>query len=1049
MLPKMQYQTLLKYIETENLFTLRSQFLYPLFHCFFRTTKIIRHKSFIPEILSTYPGDGRRMSDCFKTWNTIPVRSAIIAASIFIVGHMALGLFLESDSYLRLLFSNLISPISAGLAAFCLILAASRSAGQMRTAWGFMAAALLSATLAEITWAILEMRQGMPPFPSLADAFYLLFYPLFALGILLMPAALQSPGERITRLIDTGVIMIAASIITWSLLISPNMDANVADVTTLALSALYPAADLLLFFAIIQIVFKKNPVAVQRTMIVLAISSILLIIADSLFSVMSLQGTFLSGGMVDTAYVAGYALIGLAGFMHVKSPSSDLFFYTEIADDTSLQSRLMLLLPLAGAAAAYGFLIWSTHHQTPVSFSSLAWGIGAIMILLLLRQTVLLKENRSLCSVAQKEIAERKQAVEAYHLLVDHSLQGLAIFRSERILFVNKALANMIGYSVEEILAMSAEQVRSHVHPDDQYLVWNRHKYRMMDEKLPDHYEFRVLRKDGSVAWWEIYATLTEFQGDRAVQVVAVDITERKAAEAALLKAKEAADFASRSKSDYLASMSHEIRTPLNAILGMSELMLDTSLNDEQHEFMETIQSSSKSLLLVINDILDLSKIDAKKLVLNIGPMEISAVVEGALGVISSAAARKGLEVVCDIDMDVPREILGDSGRLMQILVNLLGNAVKFTEKGEVLLKVSALRQEGRLEVGFSVEDTGIGIPEDQMDRLFQPFSQVNSNIVNTNGGTGLGLAISKSLVEMMGGRIWAQSEPGKGSTFHFAIPAEEVATQNGERFLPALKGKRLLIAAKSGAIQKALSKQVASWGMTAKAVSSGVQVMELMRCGEAFDALILDQALADVDALKLAGMIHQIPDKSSIPLLMMKSLGNKKISSDITETLVKPIKPSQLHKALNRALFAAVKEESDRPFSIDPGLARRYPLRILVAEDNPINLKVVIRTLGRMGYRPDIAISGLEVLDALQINRYDLILMDIQMPDMDGIEGTKLIRALHPGGQNPRIVAMTAMAMEGDKERCLDAGMDDYLSKPVRVDELVAVLERSSLSSK
>jgi signal transduction histidine kinase/DNA-binding response OmpR family regulator len=877
------------------------------------------------------------MSDCFKAWNIIPVRSAIIAASAFIAGHIALSLFLDGDSYLRILLSDIIHPVAAGLATCCLILAASRSTGQMHTAWGFMAAALFSATLADITWAILETGLGTPPFPSLADAFYLMFYPLFALGILLIPVALQSPGERITRLLDTGVVMIAATLIIWSFLISPNMEASTTDVMTLALSSIYPAADLLLFFAIVQIAFQKIPATIQRPMIILAISSIILIFADSFFSIMSLQGTFVSGGMVDTAYVVSYALIGLAGLMQARSPPSDVYFYPATADNSYLKSQLILFLPLAAAAAAYVLLIWGTHHEMPVSFSFLAWGAGAIMGLILVRQTVLLKENRSLCSAAQKEIAERK------------------------------------------------------------------------------------------------------------------------AAEEALLKAKEAADSAARSKSDFLASMSHEIRTPLTAVLGMSELMLDTPLNDEQHEFMETIYSSSKSLLLIISDILDFSKIEANKLAIMRRPMEIISVVENAMDVISTAAANKDLEIICDIDEDVPKEILGDSGRLTQILVNLMGNAVKFTEKGEVLITVSALKQPGRLESGrcetskmeimFAVKDTGMGIPEDRMDRLFQSFSQADPSVARIYGGTGLGLAICKSLVEMMGGRIWVQSKPGKGSTFYFTIMAEEIANQDNEVFIHALSGKRLLIAANSNTIREALSKQTTSWGMTALAVSSGAQVMELMKGCDHFDIVILDQALLDMDASNLARSVHEMPGRSSIPLLIMKSLGNKEINTDIMEMLVKPIKPSQLHKALQRSLFAVKKEENGKPSAFDARLANRYPLRILVAEDNPINLKVVTRTLSKMGYRPDIAISGLEVIGALKINRYDLILMDIQMPDMDGIEGTKTIRALHPGGQNPRIVAMTALVMEGDKERCLEAGMDDYLSKPVRMDELVAVLERSSLS--
>lgn len=986
------------------------------------------------------------MSYYLDEWRATLVRGAVVATSFFVVSQIALSLFLDSDLYLRILLSDLIHPIAAGLATCCLIFTAARTAGNTRKAWGLIAAALFSVTLADTAWGVLEMSLGTLPFPSLADVFYLMFYPLFTLGILLMPEASQSRGEKITRLLDTGIVMIAASLIVWALLISPNIDASKADMMTLMLSTIYPAADLLLLFAFIQVIFQSGPGAVQRPLIVLAASDAIFIISDSGFSIMSLQGTYVSGGMVDAGYVVSYALIGLAGLMQVCDPSREVSSVLAFAKSGRIQSQMMLILPLAGAAIAYALLVLGIGQKIAVPLSSLTWGVGGIMGLILIRQTVLLKENRSLFRAAKEEISQRKQAVEAYHLLVDHSLQGLAIFRNSKILFVNQSLADMIGYSVEEILAMPAEQVRLHVYPEDRDLVWNRHTYRMKGEDLPEdlpaHYEFRVIRRDGTVAWWEIYATPTEYQGEQAVQAAVIDITERKRAEDGLIKAKEAADAAVRSKSDFLASMSHEIRTPLNAVLGMSELMLDTPLNDEQREFTETIHSSSKSLLSIISDILDYSKIEANKLTITRQPIEIVKVVEEALDIVSSAAAHKDIEIICDIESEVPEVIYGDSGRILQILINLMGNAVKFTEKGEVLIAVNVMKQEG---LRFAIKDTGIGIPEDCIDKLFKFFSQIDTSAAHRYGGTGLGLAICKSLVEMMGGRIWIESTPGKGSTFYFTISTEEVPNSKRGLLRQEMKGKRLLIAASSDTLRRAIEKQVSSWGIIPVAVSSCGKAIELMKGDGAFDGVLLDYALVDMDVFKLARMIHNMPGRLIVPLIMMKPLGSKESSTDISVMLIKPVKPSQLYDALRSALLACKKENNCSISAFDAELAKRYPLRILVAEDNPVNLKVVTRTLSRMGYRPDIASSGLEVIDALQLNRYDLILMDIQMPDMDGIEGTKAIRSLHPGGQNPRIVAMTALALEGDREKCLEAGMDDYLSKPIRKEELVAVLERSS----
>lgn len=1008
------------------------------------------------------------MSYYLDEWRTILVRGTVIATSFFVVSQIALSLFPDSDLYLRILLSDLIHPIAAGLATCCLIFAAARTAGNTRKAWGLIAAALFSVTLADTAWGVLEMSFWTLPFPSLADVFYLVFYPLFTLGVLLMPAAYQSRGEKITRLLDTGIVMIAASLIVWALLISPNIDASKADTMALMLSTIYPAADLLLLFALIQIIFQNGSSAFQKPLIVLAASGAIFIIADSGFSVMSLQGTYVSGGMVDAGYVVSYALIGLAGLMQASDPPREISSSLAKAKSGRTQTQMTLILPLVGAAIAYALLVLGIGQKIAVPLSSLTWGVGGIMVLILVRQTVLLKENRSLFSAAKEEISQRKQAVEAYHLLVDHSLQGLAIFRNSKVLFVNQSLADMIGYSVEEILAMPAEQVRLRVHPEDRDLVWNRHMYRMKGEDLPkdlpDHYEFRVIRRDGSIAWWEIYVTPTKYQGEQAVQAAVIDITERKRAEEGLVKAKEAADVAVKSKSDFLASMSHEIRTPLNAVLGMSELMLDTPLNDEQREFTETIHSSSKSLLSVISDILEYSKIEANKLTITRQPVEIAKVVEESLDMVSSTAAHKGIEIVCDIERDVPEVIYGDSGRILQILINLMGNAVKFTEKGEVLISVSVtgqggliseglrpeeLRQRDGLEIRFAVKDTGIGIPEDCMNKLFKSFSQIDTSTTHRYGGTGLGLAICKSLAEMMGGGIWAESTPGKGSTFYFTILTKEAPNQKRGLLRQEMKGKRLLIAACSDTLRRAIEKQVSSWGIIPVAVSSGGKAIELMEGDGAFDGVLLDWALVDMDVFKLACMIHNMPGRSTVPLIMMKPLGSKESSTNISAILIKPVKPSQLYDALRRALLALKKENNCSISAFDAELSKRYPLRILVAEDNPVNLKVVTRTLSRMGYRPDIASSGLEVIDALRLNRYDLILMDIQMPDMDGIEGTKAIRALHPGGQNPRIVAMTALALEGDREKCLEAGMDDYLSKPIRMEELVSVLERSSVSRK
>jgi two-component system sensor histidine kinase/response regulator len=898
--------------------------------------------------------------------------------------------------------------------------------------------ACLAWGLGDVALTIESLGGANAPVPSVADGFYVAFFPLCFVSFVMVIRRGNS-GSLVATSLDGVIAGLGAASISAAYVFSAVLKASGGTPLAAATNLTYPVGDLLLLAVAVGglTILPKE----YRRFLLIASAAMLANATGDLFNLLQ-PDSKLGSVMNGAAWPVSLFLLAVATW----AQPATAWVRSDTAGTVDTDRSAGFAVPAFGAAASMAVLLTATFGHVGKTGVGLA---TATLLVAGVRLALTVREARALNSAR-------------FRSLIDNAWDLIVVAEATLdIAYVTPSVTRVLGYPP---LQLQGRPITDLVHPDDtdtldshlRQLATATDEARGPAERAATAaFEVRMRHRDG--AWRTIAWTATNLLGDPSVRGYVLnggDVTEARQAVEDLAAARDGALQASKAKSDFLSTMSHEIRTPMNGVIGLTELLLDTPLDPDQHELAAGVKVSAENLLVIINDILDFSKIEAGKLDLEETDLNVGLVADDVGRILAGAAHSKGLELLVDVHPDVPTGLIGDRVRIQQVLLNLASNAVKFTLDGEVVVRVSVLHENAeRVALRFDVIDMGIGIAEEDQKRLFRAFAQADSSTTRKFGGTGLGLAICRQLVELMGGTLGLVSAPGQGSTFWFELSLRRADHEPIVETISdphTLTGLRALVVDDNATNRKILRQQLTSWGVEAAEAVDAYQAIGLTATGHRFDLAVIDLNMPGMDGIELAQQLKANPATAAMTLFLLSSSGERLTAAEshlrgFAASMTKPVRSSELFDCLitnlnGQPLPASAPDHAAASKEIE---GMDVLGKILLVEDNPMNQLVGSKVLAKLGYHFDIANHGGEAVTAIQATRYDAVLMDCQMPEMDGYEATAEIRRIEGTTRHTPIIAMTAAAMDGDREVCLAAGMDDYITKPVRQDAIAAVLHR------